>query len=175
VYIIYGCVNEYVCMNVRVFVRVFVRVIPLPPAFGCFEILEACSKHSFVSLEDCFPVGSYAARLPLTRTSTCRWRESCHRSESMPAIEQTLSVFASCAMCDEPALNNLKCRGWDCLWAATNTNLLSKPLVQYCCRVAIVVMAALLSLAITWLLLLCLHWHLRLQSLALAAPPLPHH
>ena len=54
----------------------------------------------------------------------------------MPAIEKTLSVFTSCAIFDKQDSNNLKCRGRDCLKAATNTNPSSAPLLQYCFIVA---------------------------------------
>ena len=49
-------VYECVCVNVRVYVRVCVRVHAPQPALGCLKILEACSEHLFVSLEDYFPI-----------------------------------------------------------------------------------------------------------------------
>ena len=53
--------------------------------------------------------------------------------------KDALRICLVCAICDEQASNNLKCRGWDWSWAATrvNSSKSSKRLLRHCCRVTI--------------------------------------
>lgn len=96
--------------------------------------------------------------------STKTFENTAGYSGNLPKFEKKMSAFASCAMHDEQALNNLKRRGWDCVGAATNANSSTKLLLQYksqyCCKVTTVMTAHAVTSAWT-------------ESLFKLAPPPP--
>jgi len=88
-----------------------------------------------------------------------------------------LSRFATVAMCDEQASNNLKLRKSDCLWPATNSN---RPVNRSCNSESLSHWIVVNAITAAWTGSIMApdlfhDWHLHLKSLVWASPRLLHH
>ena len=109
------------------YVRVCARTSLPTFSYNKHVVLIACQVWNIrVCLTFCktiFPIRFIFCTVALNTNRQFHVRRSCVGSQNIPAIEKTLIVFASCALCVPHVLNRWKCRRCECLWSVTKVAL----------------------------------------------------